>query len=103
MRISIQQAIDTIIAEIPGAPFGETVDLVKAGDPSQELKGAALTFMATSQVIEKTIELGANLLITHEPTFYNHLDIDRMAAKSRDLPDEAGDDRSERAGDLAIP
>jgi putative NIF3 family GTP cyclohydrolase 1 type 2 len=74
MSISIQQAIDAIIAEIPGSPFGETVDLVKTGDPSHELSGAALTFMATSQVIERTVELGANLLITHEPTFYNHLD-----------------------------
>jgi putative NIF3 family GTP cyclohydrolase 1 type 2 len=29
---------------------------------------------ATDEVIEKTAKLGANFIIAHEPTFYNHLD-----------------------------
>jgi putative NIF3 family GTP cyclohydrolase 1 type 2 len=74
MNLTIQQSIDTIIASIPGAPFPETVDTVKAGDTSQRVTGIAVTFLATCDVIEKAAELGANLLITHEPTFYNHLD-----------------------------
>ena len=74
MTLTIQQAIDTIISSVPRAPFPDTVDMVKAGDPSQGLAGILVTFLATCEAIEKAVELGANLIITHEPTFYNHLD-----------------------------
>src|SRR5512144_405733 len=74
MTLTIQQAIDRIIAAIPGAPFTDTVDTIKAGDPSQELTGILVTFLATCEAIEQAAQLGANLIITHEPTFYNHLD-----------------------------
>ena len=71
---TIQDAIDTILVAVPGAPLPDSVDTFKAGDPSQHLTGIATTFLATYEVIEEAIELGANLIITHEPTFYNHLD-----------------------------
>ena len=74
MTLTIQQAIDTIIASVPGAPFPDTVDTVKAGDTSQELTGIVVTFLATCDVIEQATRLGANLIVTHEPTFYNHRD-----------------------------
>ncbi len=74
MALTIQGAIDTIIAAVPGAPFSDTVDTVKTGDPSQEITGVVVTFLATCEVIEQAVQLGANLIITHEPTFYNHLD-----------------------------
>ena len=74
MSPTIQDVIDTIIATIPGAPLEDTVDIVKTGDPLQSVKGIVTTFIATSAVISKAIELGANLIITHEPTFYEHLD-----------------------------
>ncbi len=72
--MNIQTAIDTIIATVPGAPFPDTVDTVKVGDPSQPLTGVAVCFLATAEVVEKAVQLGANLIITHEPIFYNHLD-----------------------------
>jgi len=74
MTLTIQNAIDKIIAAVPGAPFSDTVDTVKTGNASKEITGIVLTFMATSEVIEQAIQLGANFIITHEPTFYNHLD-----------------------------
>ena len=74
MSTTIQDVIDTIIGRIPGAPLADTVDTVKTGDPSQAVKGIVTTFLATSEVINRAIELGANLIITHEPTFYEHLD-----------------------------
>lgn len=74
MALSIQDAIDTIIASVPGAPLAETVDTVKTGDASQPLQVAAVTFTASYLAITQAIQLGANLLITHEPTFYNHFD-----------------------------
>jgi putative NIF3 family GTP cyclohydrolase 1 type 2 len=72
--MTIRQAIDRIVADIPGAPFATTVDTVKTGDPEQPLKGIVTTMFATDAVIEKTVQQGANLIIAHEPTFYNHSD-----------------------------
>jgi putative NIF3 family GTP cyclohydrolase 1 type 2 len=74
MSMSIQNAIDTIIAGVTAAPFADTVDVVKMGDPARELTGIAVAFLATSEVIQKAAQLGANLIITHEPVFYSHLD-----------------------------
>src|SRR5258705_3612933 len=74
MTITIQEAIDTIIAAVPGSPFPETVDTIKLGDPLQPITGVVTTFLATYEVIEKAAQLNANLIIAHEPTFYNHLD-----------------------------
>ena len=72
--MTIQEVIDLIIDAIPGAPQEGSVDTVKAGDPSQLVTGIVTTFLATAKVIQTARERGANLIITHEPTFYNHLD-----------------------------
>jgi len=74
MSLTIQQAIDTIIAAVPGSPFSDTVDTIKAGDVSQEVTGIIITFLVTGEAIEQAVHKNANLIITHEPTFYNHLD-----------------------------
>jgi putative NIF3 family GTP cyclohydrolase 1 type 2 len=72
--LAIQQVIDQIIKKCVNTPFKNTVDTIKAGDPSQAVSGIVTTFLATDIVIKKAIELNANFIITHEPTFYNHLD-----------------------------
>ena len=74
MTPTIQQVIDTIVASVPGAPAPDSVDVFKSGDPSQPVRGIVTTFIATRQVIEQAIALGANLIITHEPTYFDHLD-----------------------------
>jgi len=74
MKRTVQDVISTIIAAIPGAPYHDTVDTLKTGDPQQKVTAVAVTFMATYEVIEHTIQAGANLIITHEPTFYSHRD-----------------------------
>ena len=58
-----------------GVPWQqETVDTFKAGDPDTKVTGIAVTMMATFEVLQRAAASGANLIITHEPTFYNHLD-----------------------------
>lgn len=74
MTITIQDAIDTIIAAVVSKPHPDTVDSVKVGDPSQPLTGIMITFLATYEVIQQASQHNANLIITHEPIFYNHLD-----------------------------
>jgi len=63
------------IQEHVGVPWQkETVDTFKAGDPDTKVAGIAVTMMATYDVLQRAAASGANLIITHEPTFYNHLD-----------------------------
>ena len=73
-KMTIKQVIDLILTTIPGAPFKETVDTIKSGDEGQEVKGIVTTMFATVDVIQRTAALGANFIIAHEPTFYNHRD-----------------------------
>ncbi|WP_446744017.1 Nif3-like dinuclear metal center hexameric protein [Silvibacterium acidisoli] len=55
-------------------PPANTVDTLKAGDPSTPVTGIATTFMDTMQVLQEAAKRGDNLIISHEPTFYNHPD-----------------------------
>ncbi|UCF38878.1 MAG: Nif3-like dinuclear metal center hexameric protein, partial [Acidobacteriota bacterium] len=81
--VSVQDVIDLIIASTPGGRKAKTVDTVKTGDPEQKLTGVATTFMATYDVIQKAAGQNLNLIITHEPTFYNHLDETKWLESSR--------------------
>src|ERR1700728_1117685 len=56
------------------APVPDTVDTIKAGDPSTPVTGIATTFLDTMDVLREANRRGLNLVITHEPTFYNHRD-----------------------------
>ena len=51
-----------------------TVDTIKAGNPDTPVQGIATTVMATLDVLQRAAARGKNLIITHEPTFYNHED-----------------------------
>ena len=72
--LTIQEAINLILSKVPGEKRKNTVDTVKSSDPNQKLTGIVTTFLATVDVIRAAIEQKANLIITHEPTYYNHLD-----------------------------
>jgi putative NIF3 family GTP cyclohydrolase 1 type 2 len=52
----------------------ETVDTFKAGNPDTAVTGIAVTMMATMDVLQRASAKGLNFVITHEPTFYSHLD-----------------------------
>jgi putative NIF3 family GTP cyclohydrolase 1 type 2 len=73
-NFTVQQVMDLILKTIPGAPFARTVDTLKSGDPAQQVTGIVSTMFATADVINRAIATGANFIIVHEPTFYNHAD-----------------------------
>lgn len=73
-KLNVQEVIHLILATIPGAPFKETVDIIKSGDEHQVVNGIVTTMFATVDVIKQAVALGANFIIAHEPTFYNHRD-----------------------------
>jgi len=51
-----------------------TTDTLKLGSWDKEIRKIAVCCVATIDVIKKAGEWGADLVITHEPTFYDHLD-----------------------------
>jgi putative NIF3 family GTP cyclohydrolase 1 type 2 len=73
-RITVGQVMDRFMKEAPGAPLPNTVDTLKSGNRDVVVTGIVTTMFATVEVIRKAIALGANFIIAHEPTFYNHQD-----------------------------
>jgi putative NIF3 family GTP cyclohydrolase 1 type 2 len=67
-------AMSRNIAATGAAAPSDTVDTLKAGDPNTVVTGIATTFMDTYSVLEQAVADGKNLIISHEPTFYNHRD-----------------------------
>ena len=82
--ITAQQVIERIQNEV-GVPWrAQTVDTFKAGDPNTPVTGVAVTMMATLDVLQRAAAAGDNLVITHEPTFYSHLDKTEAFEKAND-------------------
>jgi len=70
--MKVQDVIDAIVADCRlSAPLERTCDRLVAGRPDMDVTGIVTTFMATVDVIRKTADIGANLIITHEPTYFN--------------------------------
>lgn len=72
--LTASQVVQRIVAATGATPPANTVDTFKAGDPKTVVTGIATTFMDTYPVLEAAVASGKNLIITHEPTFYNHPD-----------------------------
>ncbi len=81
--LTIQQVIDLIIKDIPGAPFKETVDTIKSGSADNKVTGIVTTMFATINVIKEAVKLNANFIIAHEPTFYNHTDDKKWTGENK--------------------
>ena len=72
--LTAQDVVERIKQNI-GVPWTEpTVDTFKDGDSTTRVTGIAVTMMATFDVLKRAAARGANLVITHEPTFFDHLD-----------------------------
>ena len=52
----------------------ETVDTFKTGNPDDAVTGIAVCMFADMETLRKVVAKNCNLIIVHEPTFYNHLD-----------------------------
>lgn len=71
---TVGQIMDAFIAQVPNAPFAQTVDTIKVGSRDTVVTGVVTTMFTTLEIIRKAIELKANLIIPHEPTFFSGQD-----------------------------
>jgi putative NIF3 family GTP cyclohydrolase 1 type 2 len=74
-RITAREVVAEIQKQVGVEWRQETVDTFKAGNPDTPVTGIAVTMMATMDVLQRASAKGMNFVITHEPTFYAHLDI----------------------------
>ena len=81
--LTVRAVVDRMIEDQQTPIPKGSVDTVIVGQWNQEVQGIATTFMATFDVIKRAQRQGLNLILTHEPTFYNHLD-DRDAYGEKD-------------------
>ena len=73
--MKISEIIDKLEAyHGPLEPERRTCDIVQYGDPDQICTGIVLSCCPTAEVIRKAAELGCNLIIGHEPLFYDGWD-----------------------------
>lgn len=68
--IEVLERLNTFSA----ATLAQTVDTIKAGSDEKEVRRVAFCFTATADVIKAAHEWGADVLITHEPTYFDHFD-----------------------------
>jgi putative NIF3 family GTP cyclohydrolase 1 type 2 len=83
-RLTARQVIERIQKNVGVTWRTQTVDTFKAGDPDTPVTGIATAMMATYDVLRRAAAAGDNLIITHEPTFYGHLDQTTDLAREND-------------------
>ena len=69
-----KQVIGTIIKNTGSPGIPNTVDVIKEGNPETPVTGIVTTMFGTMKVLKKAVDLNCNLIIVHEPLYYNHLD-----------------------------
>ena len=72
--MKVREVVDRIVAATQTPPLDKTCDVLIAGEWEREVTGIVTTFMATVDVIRDAITRGANLIITHEPTYFTGWD-----------------------------
>lgn len=69
---SANAVIENIIKQTGSPEVANTVDIIKEGNT--KITGIVTCMFATMEVLEKAVQTNSNLIIVHEPLYYNHLD-----------------------------
>jgi putative NIF3 family GTP cyclohydrolase 1 type 2 len=72
--ITAHQVIETIKKNLTCDWMTETVDTFKSGNPEDAVTGIAVCMFADMEILRQAVANNCNLIITHEPVFYNHAD-----------------------------
>lgn len=94
--MTVREVVDGMLKKtgVEPLPYDKTCDRLMTGSYDMEVTKIVTTFMATVEVIKKAIDIGANLIITHEPTWFTGLDStdwlenDPVYHKKRELIDK---------------
>ena len=78
----LQQFLTSLV-ELPS----KTVDRIIIGDPQTKVKKIGTCWMPYWDTCKKAVESGVNVLVTHEPTFYTHWDLDEKQGDYYNSPE----------------
>lgn len=70
--MTARQVAERIGEHIGAPPRGETVDGFLTGDADAPVRGVAVTMMATFDVLRRAAAQGLDLVVTHEPLYFDH-------------------------------
>ena len=71
-RPSTNEIREYLLKNSPWVKVNNTVDTVKCGDPDRPVKKAGVAWFPSIWDIRAAIRAGCDLLIVHEPTFWEH-------------------------------
>ena len=71
-----------LLTRAPWVNRERTVDTVKTGDPEREVKTVGVGWISSIENLRRAHELGCDLFITHEPTFWEHAASERARVTS---------------------
>src|SRR5450759_5476302 len=72
-KTTAEQVIATIIKNSGSNVIPKTVDVIKEGDPKTPVNGIVTCMFATMDVLKQAVSKNCNLIIVHEPLYYNHI------------------------------
>lgn len=72
--MNVREVVEVILAVNGGRKLEKTCDQLIEGNWKHQVTGVVTTFMATVDVIRRAVDIGCNLIITHEPTYFTGLD-----------------------------
>ena len=72
--MTLRDVVNKILAYHPDLGDARTCDVMVGGDPDVECTGILVSIAPTVPIIHKAIEIGANFIFVHEPTFYSGYD-----------------------------
>ena len=87
------EIMEALFATAPERDYSNSCDTCKAGDPERETSKVAVSMFATPDVVREAAAWGADLLIVHEPTYYNHYDRhsdEKIECEKRRVIEESG-------------
>jgi len=87
-NIPASKIIDAIIKNTGSPVIPKTVDVIKEGSPETPVRGIVTAMFATMDVLRQAVSKNCNLIIVHEPLYYNHLDETRQFKNDQVLLDK---------------
>jgi putative NIF3 family GTP cyclohydrolase 1 type 2 len=72
--MNVREVVEVVLNLNGGRKFEKTCDQLIEGNWDYKVTGVVTTFMATVDVIRRATDMGCNLIITHEPTYFTGLD-----------------------------
>lgn len=91
--MTAKEIIEKLYGERTEDVSAESCDCLKAGSPDKEVRKVFVTMFATVGVIRQAMAEGADMIITHEPLYYRHMDdakSDPVVDAKRELLEKSG-------------